>query len=77
MKKTDLKEIRNLEPKQIRERVIKAKKDLQTLVLEKTQPGKGSKDVKAIFKKRKDIAKMMTILRQKELIGQLEKGVVK
>jgi len=30
------------------------------------------KDKKAIFKKRKDLAKVLTVLRQKELLNELE-----
>lgn len=77
MKRTDLKEIKGLEIKDLREKIEKAKADLAGLVLEKAQSAKGSKDVKQVFKKRKDIAQMLTILRQKKLLRSLSKEVGK
>lgn len=72
MKKTNLKEIKGLEIKDLRLKVKNAGSELAGLFLEKAQPAKGSKDVKQIFKKRKNIAQMLTILRQKEMLRELE-----
>ena len=84
MKKTQLKEIKNLEIKALRIKIKEAKNTLTGIVMEKSEGTKGSKDVKAFFKKRKDIAQMLTILRQKEMIDEIElkhgthlRGVIK
>lgn len=75
MKKADLKGIKNLEIKDLVKKIKETKTDLGGLVMAKSEPGKGSKDVKAVYKKKKDIAQMMTILRQKEMLVELEKEV--
>lgn len=75
MKKSELKEIRSLEIKDLTERVKKTKQDLVEAFMVRSESGKGSKDVKAVFKKRKDIAQMMTILRQKQLVEELKKEI--
>lgn len=77
MKRTDLKEIKNLEIKDLIVKLKGAKNDLAGIVIEKSQSVKGSKDVKKFFKKRKDIAQMLTILRQKEMLEQLKKEASK
>lgn len=71
MKKNELKEIRALETDGIKAKVSKAKEELISLVMDKNM--KKLKDVKAVFKKRKDIAQMLTILRQKQLLEKLRK----
>jgi len=70
MKKQALAEIKKLDIKAIREKVESAKIDLQKLVLDKSM--NKLTDVKTLDKKRKDLAQMLTILRQKELLIQLE-----
>lgn len=72
MKKSDLKEIKNLEIKALSLKIKDANNELASLVMEKNESAKGSKDVKLIFKKREDIAQMMTILRQKQMVAELE-----
>ncbi|TSC66742.1 MAG: hypothetical protein CEO21_47 [Microgenomates group bacterium Gr01-1014_80] len=72
MKKTQLKEIKGLEIKDLLAKVKKAKEDLAEAFMARSEGAKGSKDVKAIFKKRKDLARMMTILRQKKMLVELE-----
>ena len=72
MKKTELKEIKGLEIKDLIARVKKAQQDLAEAFMARSEGAKGSKDIKAIFKKRKDIAQMLTILRQKELVREIE-----
>lgn len=73
MKKNDFKEIKTLSLKVLSEKIKQAKKDVADLILDKNT--KKLKDVKVIFKKRKEIAKMMTILNQKQLVGEIEKEV--
>lgn len=70
MKKSNLQEIKVLEVVALSERIKKAKAELSDLVLEKNM--KKLKDLRAVFKKRKDIAQMLTIMRQKKLLKELE-----
>lgn len=70
MKRTELNEIKNLEINTLRQRVKKAKAELADSVMDKNMGQ--VKDVKSIWKKRKNIAQMLTILRQKQLISELE-----
>ena len=55
MKKTELKEIKTLDVKELTNRISNAKKDLVGLVIEKSGQAsiKGAKDVKQISKKRR------------------------
>ena len=71
MKRNELKEIKGLEIKVINVRVKKAKDELADLIMDKNM--KKLKDVKAVDKKRKDIAQILTILRQKQLLEKLRK----
>ncbi|OGE15022.1 50S ribosomal protein L29 [Candidatus Daviesbacteria bacterium RIFCSPHIGHO2_12_FULL_37_11] len=73
MKKTDLKGIKNMEIKDLVKKIKESKVDMAGLFIAREQGVKGSKDIKGIYKKRKDIAQMMTILRQKELVEELSK----
>lgn len=77
MKKTALKEIKGLENKELNKRIKEAKKELAGMVIEgdSRNSAKGAKDIKRVFKKRKDIAQMLTILRQKELLLEVESKV--
>ena len=77
MKKTELKEIKGLDIKELTSRIGNAKKDLVGLVIEKNgqASAKGAKDLKLAAKKRRDIAQMFTILRQKQLMAELESRV--
>lgn len=67
MKKAQLKEIKSLEIKGLAGKVEKARQELVSLKLDQKQ-----KDKKAFFKKRKDIAQMLTILRQKQMLLELQ-----
>lgn len=75
MKKNDLTKIKNLDIKELKEKVIAIKKEIADLVLDKNM--KKLKDVKSVSKKKKDLAQVLTIIRQKEMLGELEgkKGV--
>jgi ribosomal protein L29 len=70
MKKDALKEIKTIEIKELVGRVTKAKQELAGLVLDQNQ--RKLADVRTVFKKRKELAQMLTILRQKELLAMLE-----
>ena len=70
MKKSNLQDIKILSLKVLSDKVKQAQKDVADLILDKNT--KKLKDVKVIFKKRKEIAKIMTIIKQKQLVGELE-----
>lgn len=70
MKKNELAEIKKMDIKSIAERVKKVKSELTDLVLDKNMNKltnlKGSKA------KRKDVAQMLTVIKQKQLLQELE-----
>ena len=70
MKRNDLAEAKRLDQKSILEKVKILSKEITDLILDKNM--NKLKDLKAINKKKKDIAQLLTILRQKELLEQLE-----
>lgn len=73
MKKSELGEIKKMETKALIEKIKQAKKELVDLKFDQNL-GK-LKDKKQVYKKRKDIAQMMTILKQKEMLEQLESRI--
>lgn len=77
MKKNDLAQIKGLEIKELREKAKAIKIEIADLIIDKNM--KKSKDLKMISKKSKDLAQILTVLRQKELLSQLElkRGEVK
>ncbi len=70
MKRTEFNELKNLDLPVLTKKVLQAKGELADLILDKNM--KKLKDVKQVGKKRKDIAQMMTVIRQKQLLNQLE-----
>lgn len=70
MKKTDLAEVKKMEMAQIRSKLKRITLEAQKLKLDKAV--NKLTDLKSISKRRKDIAQMFTILRQKELLAKLE-----
>lgn len=70
MKKNELTQIKGLDIKELREKSKLLKKEITDLVMDKNM--KKLKDVKVISKKRKDLAKVLTVLKQKEILSQLE-----
>ncbi len=70
MKKNTLNEIKNMDIKAIVQKLKEAKKELVDLLLDKNM-GK-LKDLKAVYKKRKDVARMLTVLQQKQSLEELE-----
>lgn len=69
MKRTDFAELKNLDLKVLVTKIMQAKEELDGLVLDKNM--KKLKDVNAVSKKKKDIAQMLTVVKQKKLIDQL------
>lgn len=75
MKRNDLTQIKGLDLKEL---IVKAKfvrKGIADMVLDKNM--KNLKDIKIIIKKRKDLAQILTVMRQKELLAKLESKLEK
>lgn len=70
MKKIELAEIKKMDLKSLSERVAKTQKELGDLTMDKNM--NKVTNLKAIKNKRKDIAQMLTVLRQKQLLSELE-----
>lgn len=70
MKKNALVEIKQMNIIQILEKVKSEKKAVSDLTLDKNM--RKLKDLKSVHKKKKDIAQMLTILKQKQLLAELE-----
>lgn len=70
MKKTDLAEVKKMEVSQIKSKLRHIILEAQKLKLDKAV--NRLTDLKSISRKRKEIAQMFTILRQKELLAKLE-----
>lgn len=79
MKKNDLQEIKKLDEKALIAKAVLLKQEVSSLVLDKNT--NVLKDSRKIFKVRKDLAQILTVLRQKQLLSELrsseEKGEVK
>ncbi|MBI2337979.1 50S ribosomal protein L29 [Candidatus Daviesbacteria bacterium] len=76
MKKGEqLTEIKGLGIKELKEKVKAFDKEIDDLVMDKNM--KKLKDLKMISKKKKDLARALTAIRQKELLGELEAEVSK
>lgn len=73
MKKQALAEIKKIDIQALKRRVQHSEIELQKLVLDKSI--NKLTDVKTLTRKRKDIAQIATILRQKELLNQLEEQI--
>lgn len=69
MKKQELVVIKGLDIKELTEKAKVLKKEIAGIVLDKNM--KKLKDLKAISKKRRDLAQVLTILRQKEQLSVL------
>lgn len=70
MKKNDLVQIKILEEKALLGKVKEVRVEINNLIIDKNM--NKLKDIKAISKKRLDLAQMLTILRQKQLLRELE-----
>lgn len=69
MKKIELAEIKKMDGKLITERVKKAQAELADLTMDKNM--KKQANLKTLKNKRRDIAQMLTILRQKQILESL------
>lgn len=70
MKKNDLNDLKTIDIKALKERSAKIKLEIVDLMLDRNV-GK-LKDVRMVSKKRRDLAQILTVLRQKELLAQME-----
>jgi len=70
MKKKDLVQIKGLSLKELKEKGKELKKEIADLTLDKNM--KKLKDLKAIFKKKKDLAQVLTMLNAKQILEKLE-----
>lgn len=70
MKKNDLAEIKKMDLSLIGEKLKKAQKEVVSLVIDKNT--NKLTNLKTIKNKRREIAQMMTIVRQKQLLQQIE-----
>ncbi len=73
MKKNGLIEIKGLDIKELKLKAKTIREDIANLVVDKNM--KKLKDVRMISKKKKDLAQILTVVRQKELVQQLESKV--
>lgn len=69
MKKNDLQEIKRLDEKALIAKAVLLKQEASNLVLDKNT--NVLKDARKIFKVRKDLAQILTVLRQKQLLSEL------
>ena len=70
MKKNDLIDLKKTELKSLLETVKKFKGEIRSLVLDKNMSK--LKNLKVIKNKRRDLAQTLTIIRQKQLLEELE-----
>lgn len=70
MKRQELIQIKGLDLRQLKEKAKALKVEIADLVLDKNM--KKLKDLKIIRKKRKALAQVLTVARQKELLAKLE-----
>lgn len=70
MKRAYLIQIKGLSTKELMEKVKTIKREIADMVIDKNM--NKLKDTKVVFKKRKDLAQILTILRQKQLLEILE-----
>jgi len=70
MKKNELTQIKTLDIKELKEKAKALKIEIGKLTMEKNM--KKLKDLKTISKKRKDLAQVLTVIRQKQLLVELE-----
>lgn len=73
MKKTEFTQVKGLSTGDLVIKVGQLRKEIADLVIDKNM--KKLKDTKAVFKKRKDLAQVLTVSRQKQLLEGLEKKV--
>ncbi|MDP3974231.1 MAG: 50S ribosomal protein L29 [Candidatus Daviesbacteria bacterium] len=67
MKKTEMTEIKKLDIKELQVRAKRLEKEIADLTLDKNM--KKMKDTKMIHKKKKDLAQVLTVIKQKEQLS--------
>lgn len=75
MKKNDFNQMKNSDIKELLIKVKTLKAEIADLVMDKNS--RKLKDLKAISKKRKDVSQVLTIVKQKQIMSDLEKLVSK
>lgn len=70
MKKNDFVQIKELDLKELKLKVKTLTEEIISLTLDKNM--KKLKDLKTISKKKKEVAQILTVIRQRELLAQLE-----
>lgn len=70
MKKNELTQIKGLDLKELSVKAKTLRGEISGLIIDKNM--KKLKDVKSVSKKRKDLAQVLTVIRQKELLTELE-----
>lgn len=70
MKKKEYIQIKGLDLKELTVKLNGLRKDLANLVMDKNM--KKLKDLKSVSKKKKEIAQILTLIKQKELLATLE-----
>jgi ribosomal protein L29 len=73
LKKTEIAEIKKIEIKSLKEKAKKMQEEVLGLILDKNM-GKLS-NLKSVKNKKDDLARVLTIIRQKETLENLEKEV--
>lgn len=70
MKKNDFIQIKGLDIKELKDKAKALRSEIEKLTMDKNM--KKLKDIKQVSKSKKDLAQVLTVLRQKELLSQLE-----
>lgn len=70
MKRAEFNQLKSLDLEKLFLQVKNLKENLSKLMIDKNS--QKLKDKREFFKKRKDLAKVLTVLRQKELLNELE-----
>lgn len=75
MKRADLTQIKGLSTKELAGKAKDLRKEIADLIIDKNI--NKLKDTKVVFKKRKDLAQILTVLRQKQILERLESEISK
>ncbi len=73
MKKQEFVQIKGLDLKELKVKIGSLNQEIADLTLDKNM--KKLKDLKMVSKKKKELAQVLTVTRQKELLNQLESRV--
>lgn len=70
MKRTEFTQIKGLSVLELASKAKSIRKEIADLIIDNNM--KKLKDTRLVFKKRKDLAQVLTVIRQKQLLEQLE-----